>query len=82
MIAGPWRWLEIAVLIVGSRAFLIQPMVIPTGSAQPTLWGVTYEDLRDTNTPVPSWPMLIGMSVSIEPVRVAMELTLANSPST
>ena len=25
--------LEIAVLIVGSRAFLIQPMVIPTGSA-------------------------------------------------
>jgi hypothetical protein len=27
--------LEIAVLIVGSRAFLIQPMVIPTGSAHP-----------------------------------------------
>lgn len=40
--------LEIAVLIVGSRAFLVQPMVIPTGSAQPTLWGVTYQDLRET----------------------------------
>lgn len=51
--------LEIAVLIVGSRAFFIQPMVIPTGSAQPTLWGVTYEDLRETNTPIPSWPMQI-----------------------
>ena len=56
--------LEIAVLIVGSRAFLIQPMVIPTGSAQPTLWGVTYEDLRDTNTPVPSWPMRIWEKVA------------------
>lgn len=39
--------LEIAILIIGSRAFLIQPMVIPTGSAQPTLWGITYQDLRD-----------------------------------
>lgn len=56
--------LEIAVLIVGSRAFLIQPMVIPTGSAQPTLWGVTYEDLRDTHTPVPSWPMRIWEKVA------------------
>jgi signal peptidase I len=49
--------LEIAVLIVGSRAFLIQPMVIPTGSAQPTLWGVTFEDLRETQAAIPSWPM-------------------------
>ncbi|HAB18416.1 MAG TPA: signal peptidase I [Verrucomicrobiota bacterium] len=49
--------LEIAVLIVGSRAFLIQPMVIPTGSAQPTLWGVTYEDLRNSPTAIPSWPV-------------------------
>lgn len=47
---------EIGVLIVGSRAFLIQPMVIPTGSAQPTLWGVTYQDLRESNTPIPSLP--------------------------
>ena len=40
-------FLEIAVLILGSRQFLVQPMVIPTGSAQPTLWGITYQDLRD-----------------------------------
>jgi signal peptidase I len=50
--------LEIAILIVGSRAFLIQPMVIPTGSAQPTLWGITYQDLRDQpEVKVPSLPV-------------------------
>ncbi len=49
--------LEIAILIVGSRAFLVQPMVIPTGSAQPTLWGITYQDLRDQPAvSVPSLP--------------------------
>lgn len=53
-------FLEIAILIVGSRAFLIQPMVIPTGSAQPTLWGVTYQDLRgQPAVDVPSLPMRI-----------------------
>lgn len=56
-------FLEIAVLIVGSRAFFIQPMVIPTGSAQPTLWGVTYQDLRETNTPIPSLPQRIWEKV-------------------
>ncbi len=49
--------LEIAILIIGSRAFLIQPMVIPTGSAQPTLWGITYQDLRDQPAvEIPSLP--------------------------
>ena len=58
--------LEIAVLIVGSRAFLIQPMVIPTGSAQPTLWGVTFQDLRETpgggipSLPVRLWEKAMG----------------------
>ena len=48
---------EIAVLILGSRAFLVQPMVIPTGSAQPTLWGITYENLRDKpEVQIPSAP--------------------------
>ncbi|MBL9174146.1 MAG: signal peptidase I, partial [Verrucomicrobiales bacterium] len=56
--------LEIAVLIVGSRAFLIQPMVIPTGSAQPTLWGVTAEDLRDVpGGTIPALPKRIWESV-------------------
>jgi len=56
--------LEIAVLIVGSRAFLIQPMVIPTGSAQPTLWGVTSTDLRETpGASIPSLPVRIWEKV-------------------
>ncbi len=51
-------FLEIAILILGSRAFLVQPMVIPTGSAQPTLWGITYDDLRDKpEVVIPSGPM-------------------------
>jgi signal peptidase I len=51
-------FLEIAILIVGSRAFLVQPMVIPTGSAQPTLWGITSQDLRGQSAfQVPSFPM-------------------------
>ena len=50
-------FLEIAVLILGSRAFLIQPMVIPTGSAQPTLWGITSDTLKGTKEQeVPSLP--------------------------
>lgn len=56
--------LEIAVLIVGSRAFLIQPMVIPTGSAQPTLWGVTYQDLRENDTPIPSLPVRLWEKIT------------------
>lgn len=58
--------LEIAVLIIGSRAFLIQPMVIPTGSAQPTLWGVTVQDLRMVpggalpSLPVRLWEKVMG----------------------
>jgi signal peptidase I len=50
-------FLEIAVLILGSRQFLVQPMVIPTGSAQPTLWGITYKDLREQpEVQIPSLP--------------------------
>lgn len=56
--------LEIAVLIVGSRAFLIQPMAIPTGSAQPTLWGVTAVDLRGRpEGRIPALPRRIWESV-------------------
>jgi signal peptidase I len=50
-------FLEIAVLILGSRQFLVQPMVIPTGSAQPTLWGITAHDLREEPVgEIPSLP--------------------------
>jgi signal peptidase I len=36
-----------AVLLFAFRQFFAQPMEIPTGSAQPTFWGVMADDLRD-----------------------------------
>lgn len=34
------------------RTFFLQPMAIPTGSAQPTLWGITHENI-ETDQPIP-----------------------------
>lgn len=36
--------LVVATVVMGCRAFFFQPMAIPSGSAQPTLWGITAED--------------------------------------
>src|SRR5436190_7694680 len=33
-------------VVLALRTFFFQPMAIPSGSAQPTLWGITSEDLR------------------------------------
>jgi signal peptidase I len=41
-------------VVLALRTFFFQPMAIPSGSAQPTLWGITSEDLRgrpDVKTP-------------------------------
>lgn len=34
-------------IVLAFRTFFFQPMAIPTGSAQPTLWGIHSEDLRN-----------------------------------
>ncbi|MBK9138739.1 MAG: signal peptidase I [Verrucomicrobia bacterium] len=42
------------VVALSVRAFFVQPMAIPTGSMQPTLYGVTVENLLESASPVPS----------------------------
>src|SRR2546429_3411026 len=33
-------------VVLALRTFFFQPMAIPSGSAQPTLWGITFENLK------------------------------------
>src|SRR5207247_10763552 len=33
-------------VVLALRTFFFQPMAIPSGSAQPTLWGITSENFR------------------------------------
>ena len=43
-------------IALAARTFLIQPMKIPTSSMQPTLYGVTAENLKDTpNSKIPNF---------------------------
>src|SRR6266567_6826623 len=39
-------FLVTGVVVLALRTFFFQPMAIPSGSAQPTLWGITSENLR------------------------------------
>ena len=55
-----WRENVEVLLVTGAvvlalRTFFFQPMAIPTGSAQPTLYGIEHVDLRNQpETPIPA----------------------------
>lgn len=47
------------VTILSFTTFFLQLTKIPTGSMQPTLFGITHEDIRSKNLPIPSlWTRL------------------------
>ena len=59
--AGLRENIEVALVAIAVamsiRTFFLQPFKIPTGSMQPTLYGVTYEDLRGrADVKIPSFP--------------------------
>jgi signal peptidase I len=48
-------FLGTAVLVFAFKTFFATPMEIPTGSAQPTFYGITADDLRDRpDVPIPT----------------------------
>ncbi len=48
--------LVVMVVVIAFRAYFLQPFKIPTGSMQPTLYGITMQNLAaDTSRGVPGW---------------------------
>ncbi len=64
------------VIALGVRAYFLQPFKIPTGSMQPTLYGVTGTPTVD---PLPSWPVRVAEFILRG--RTYVDVTAANDDS-
>jgi signal peptidase I len=79
--------IELVILVLGSRAFFVQPMEIPTGSAQPTFWGITQSPI-DSAADVPNWPARLwklfikGDAYCFATAEVAGDLEVVEPPHT
>lgn len=69
------------------RSFFVQSVQVPTGSMEPTLQGVRVEDLRNSMTPLPSWPaqwaehLVRGHAYVEVPTRAAGRITRVEGPA-
>ncbi|HYE31961.1 MAG TPA: signal peptidase I [Methylomirabilota bacterium] len=55
------EFLVAVVVIFGFTTFFLQLTKIPTGSMQPTLFGITHQSLMGTDTPIPNFIQRFGL---------------------